>query len=255
MTANFSLTNKIIAITGGYGHLGRTITKNFLSYGAKVWVLGRNKDKYEMAFKDLKEKDSHRLFFANCDISSTSSIRAAFKLIFEESGSFDVLINNAFYMGNRESMMVSDQDWNTGVDGILSSVYRCIREGITYLKESPSARIINVASIHGMSAPDLDLLKPPHYGVPKAGVIQLTNYFASFLGKKGINVNTVTPGPFPADDVQKDEAYLDKLSRETCLNRIGNPEEVAGAFVFLASDASSYITGHNLIVDGGWTVG
>ena len=96
-------------------------------------------------------------------------------------------------------------------------------------------------------------LNPPHYGAAKAGVVQLSKYYASYLGKKGITVNTVTPGPYPSKEVQKREKFVELLAEKTLLKRIGQPEELAGAFVFLASDASSYMTGQNIIIDGGWT--
>ncbi|MNG14758.1 Gluconate 5-dehydrogenase [compost metagenome] len=82
----------------------------------------------------------------------------------------------------------------------------------------------------------------------------MTKYYASYLGNLGINVNTVTPGPFPSLNVQKEDGFIDKLKNKTCLNKIGKPEDLAGAFIFLASDASNFVTGQNIIVDGGWTI-
>ncbi|HKB44766.1 MAG TPA: SDR family oxidoreductase, partial [Chitinophagaceae bacterium] len=99
-----------------------------------------------------------------------------------------------------------------------------------------------------------DSLNPPHYGAAKAGILQLTKYYASYLGSSGITVNCVTPGPFPSLEVQKNHKFIEKLSARTLLGRIGKPEDLAGAFVFLSSDAANFITGQNLVVDGGWTV-
>ena len=121
-------------------------------------------------------------------------------------------------------------------------------------------KIINVSSMYGVVAPQFEIyddfpayLNPPHYGAAKAGVIQLTKYYASYLGKYNVQVNTVTPGPFPSDKVQESQEFVESLEHKTCLNRIGKPEDLAGSFVFLASDASNFITGQNIIVDGGWT--
>ncbi|MEX0595147.1 MAG: SDR family oxidoreductase, partial [Candidatus Paceibacterota bacterium] len=97
-------------------------------------------------------------------------------------------------------------------------------------------------------------LNPPHYGVAKAGVIQLTKYYASLLGEKNITVNCITPGPYPNKEVQKSKDFIGKLVAKTSLKRIGRPEDLAGAFVFLASEAANYLTGQNIIVDGGWTI-
>ena len=260
MTHSFDLTKRVIAITGGYGHLGKSIVECLLRHGATVWVLGRDQNKHTKAFAKI-ESGAERLFFQHCDISETSSIKEAFESVFQQSKKLDVIINNAFYTSGNRSVSLNDEDWNTAIDGTLSSVFRCIRETIPYLRNSECARIINVASTHGMMATDLDVysdihgtFKPPDYGVAKAGVIQITKYYASYLGKEGITVNTVTPGPFPADRIQKNRAFVEKLQEKTLLNRIGKPEEIGGVFVFLASEASSYITGQNIVVDGGFSI-
>lgn len=260
MTHTFDLTKRVIAITGGYSHLGKSIVECLLKHGASVWVLGRNQNKHTIAFAQTKS-GKENLFFQNCDISQTSSIREAFEFVFRQTNGLDVIINNAFYTSGNRSVSLSDEDWNTAMDGTLSSVFRCIREAIPYLRKSKFARIINVASTHGMMATDLEVynelrgtFKPPDYGVAKAGVIQLTKYYASYLGKEGITVNTVTPGPFPADRIQENREFVKKLKDKTLLKRIGKPEEIGGAFVFLASDASSYITGQNIVVDGGLSI-
>lgn len=260
MTHTFDLSKRVIAITGGYGHLGKGIVECLLKHGATVWVLGRNQNKHTKAFAQTKS-GKERLFFQHCDISQTSSIKEALESVFHQSRGLDVIINNAFYTSGNRSLSLSDEDWRTTMDGTLSSVFRCIREAIPYLRKSEFARIINVASTHGMMAADLEVysdihgtFKPPDYGVAKAGVIQLTKYYASYLGKEGITVNTVTPGPFPADRIQENQAFVKKLQEKTLLKRIGKPEEIGGAFVFLASDASSYITGQNIVVDGGLSI-
>lgn len=254
----FDLTGKVILITGGYGYLGKAITESLVYHGASVYVLGRSAEKFEKAFgKDTEEK---KLFYRECDVSSSSSIAESFQAIFHEHGKIDVLINNAFYLSGQNPLSMSDAEWDDGIDGTLSSVFRCIREVIPYLENSDSPRIINVSSMYGMVAPDFAVydnfpgfLNPPHYGAAKAGVIQLSKYYASFLGEKGITVNTVTPGPFPSITVQKNIGFIENLKKRTLLKRIGKPEELSGAFVYLASDASSYVTGQNIIIDGGWT--
>jgi NAD(P)-dependent dehydrogenase (short-subunit alcohol dehydrogenase family) len=114
--------------------------------------------------------------------------------------------------------------------------------------------------MYGVVAPDFgvyedspEYLNPPHYGAAKAGIIQLTKYYASYLGDLNILVNSVTPGPFPSETVQRNKTFIAALEKNTLLNRIGKPEDLAGIFTFLSSDASSFITGQNFIVDGGWT--
>jgi len=260
MVQTFDLSGKTILITGGYGYLGKAVTESLVHHGGTVFVLARTEEKYDKAFHDHKEYGKS-LFFTECDISDTESIKKAFKNVNKQAGGIDVLINNAVYLSGQDPLTMSDEEWYTGIDGTLSSVFRCIREVIPYLRESSAPRIINVSSMYGMVSPDFDVYKdhpeflnPPHYGAAKAGVIQLSKYYAGYLGNEGITVNTVTPGPFPPDSIQQESSFTKNLANNTLLKRIGKPEELAGAFVFLASNASSYITGQNIVVDGGWTV-
>lgn len=259
MVKTFNLDYKIVAITGGYGYLGKAITESLLFHGAHVYILGRDKDKFSNSFQEVR--DESNLFFEYCDVSSTDEIKNAFKRINHKTGKIDVLINNAFYSKGQSPEIMTDEEWETGIDGTLNNVFRCIREIIPYFKEAMGGKIINVSSMYGLVAPQFEVyddfpefLNPPHYGAAKAGVIQLTKYYASYLGNFGINVNTVTPGPFPSVQVQNVDGFIEKLKNKTCLNKIGKPEDLAGAFIFLASDASNFVTGQNIIVDGGWTI-
>lgn len=260
MVYSFNLNDKIVLITGGYGHLGKAITESLLYHGATVYVLARDNKKFLDSFKD-SAVDTDKLFFEKCDISLTVDIINAFKNIESKTGKIDVLINNAVYLKGQSPEKMTDEDWQIGIDGTLNSVFRCIREVIPYFKRNNSGKIINVSSMYGVVAPQFEVyddvpqfLNPPHYGAAKAGIIQLTKYYASYLGQFGINVNTVTPGPFPSIPVQKEIGFVNALKSKTCLNKIGNPEDLAGAFVFLASEAANFITGQNIIVDGGWTI-
>ncbi|NRF39189.1 SDR family oxidoreductase [Pedobacter foliorum] len=259
MVQTFSLQNKVILITGGYGHLGKAITESLVYHGAKVYVLGRNESKFNEAFKN-NDRINSELFFSECDISDTISIQRSFKGIHNDNNRIDVLINNAVYSKGQSPEYMTDEEWFNGIDGTLGSAFRCIREIIPYFKTLGKGKIVNVSSMYGVVAPQFEIyddfpafLNPPHYGAAKAGVIQLTKYYASYLGHMGINVNAVTPGPFPSDNVQKNTGFVTELKKKTSLNRIGAPEDLAGTFVFLASDASNFITGQNIIVDGGWT--
>lgn len=259
MVYTFDLTGKVILLTGGYGYLGKAAAESLVFHGGTVYVLGRTEEKFNRAFSD-HPKVGLKLHFQHCDVSETSSIKEAYEAVLSQEDGIDVLINNAFYLDGQDPLTMTDEQWDTGIDGTLSSVFRCIREVIPYIEKSDSPRIINVSSMYGVVAPNFDVYKdfpeslnPPHYGAAKAGVVQLSRYYASYLGEKGITVNTVTPGPYPSEAVQEKEKFIDLLAQKTLLKRIGDPEDLAGTFVFLASNASSYITGQNVIVDGGWT--
>ena len=258
MIRTFDLKNKIVLVTGGYGHLGKAITESLLFHGAVVYVVGKDKNRFTASFSGGKyAKDS--LFFDRCDVSNSRSIKDSFGRIYRKHKKIDVLINNAFYNAGNSVEELTDAEWAKGMDGTLASAFKCIRAIIPYFK-GKGGKIINVASMYGLVAPDFEVYKNhpefinlPNYGAAKAGLIQISRYYASYLGKLGINVNAVTPGPFPSEKVQKSSGFMRELKKRTCLNRIGKPEEVAGAFVFLASNASDFITGQNIVIDGGWT--
>lgn len=252
----FSLENKVILITGGYGYLGTAISEGLSEAGAVVYVLGRSEEKFQAAFHDKKLPNLH---FQYCDISATQTIAAAFNSIQEKEGRIDVLINNAFFSKGQQPENLTDEEWAFGIDGNLNSAYRCIREVIPYLQAN-GGRIINVSSMYGIVSPDFSIyenspayLNPPHYGAAKAGLLQLTRYFACYLGKYNITVNSVSPGPFPSEKVQENKEFMEQLQKKNPLQRIGKPSDLKGAFIYLASDASSYMTGQNMVIDGGWT--
>ncbi len=253
----FDLNGKVVAITGGYSHLGAAMSKGLQAAGASVYVLGRSEEKHKAAFPAASEG----LTFVKCDISDANSIRNAFSEIADARGSIDILINNAVYVRGQDPLAISDEDWQQSIDGALNSVYRCIREVTPHFDKAGVGKVINISSMYGMVSPDFSVyeespafLNPPHYGAAKAGVLQLTRYFAQYLGPRGIQVNAISPGAFPSPEVQKDSLFVKNLSAKTALKRIGGPEDLVGAVVFLSSKASDYITGQNIVVDGGWTI-
>ena len=134
------------------------------------------------------------------------------------------------------------------------------RRVVRRMLDNGGGAIVNIASMYGMVAPQPELYRqapamhnPPAYGAAKAGLIQFTRYAACEFGAAGIRVNAVSPGPFPSPAVAEQREFVDQLSQRVPLGRVGQPHEVAGAVHFLLADASSFVTGHNLAVDGGWT--
>ena len=246
-----------VLITGGYGYLGKAITESMAHHGATVYVLGREKGKFEETYSTSEYLNAIRFQYA--DISSAESIDTAVKSISAQVR-IDVLINNAFYLTGQSPESMTDKEWESGIDGCLNSVFRCIRAIIPVFRKNMSGKIINVSSMYGIVAPHFEVyndfpeyLNPPHYGAAKAAIIQLTRYYAAYLGPSGITVNSVTPGPFPSSTVQEQTGFIDLLKENTLLKRIGKPEDLAGIFVFLSSSGADFITGQNFIVDGGWT--
>jgi gluconate 5-dehydrogenase len=253
----FDLTGRTVLLTGGYGHLGRAIAAGLHAHGARVVVLGRSAESFAQAFGDAADN----LHFIFCDVSETASVQAALRQSFDLYGAPGVLINNAFYSRGQQPDGLPDADFALGLDGSVGTAYRCLREVLPYLRAAGGGKIINVASMYGVVAPDFSaytnapqFLNPPHYGAGKAAMIQLTKYFASYLGPENIQVNCVSPGAFPSDNVRQDAAFEGELQRRIPLGRVGEPQDLAGAFVFLSSAAANFVTGHNLVVDGGWTI-
>lgn len=252
----FDLSNKVILITGGYGYLAQNAAKYMAKYNARVYIMARNEEKFLQIFKDYEN-----IYFQIFDLSSTISIKNAFESVYKKENKIDVLINNAFYLKGQSPENMEDEDFSYGIEGVLNRMFICIREIIPYLKRQGFGKIINISSMYGLVAPDFSIynvfpeqLNPPHYGAAKAGVIQLTKYYAAYLGKNNIQVNVITPGPFPSLKTQQNKEFISNLSSHTILNRIGHPDDLIGVFVLLSTKSSDYITGQNFIVDGGWTV-
>ena len=253
----FSLENKVAIVTGGYGYLGKAFVQSLNEAGAKVVVAGRDEQKFKLAFPIVSN-----IYYCPLDISNTESIKKCFADVNKTYGSIDILVNNAVYLSGQYPEEVSDKDLAYSFDGIIGSVYKCIREVIPYMRGQKSGNIVNIASMYGVVVPDFKVydgdckpnFNPPQYGASKAGVIQLTKFFGEYLIGDNIRVNAISPGPFPSPSVQKNEEFVNCLAGKNPSRRIGNPEDLKGALLFLASDASKYVVGQNIQVDGGWTI-
>jgi gluconate 5-dehydrogenase len=255
----FSLKGKNVILTGGCGNLGRIMSEGLLEFGATVFIADID--------DHLPESVVGRANLIHCDLTDTASIRDMFLKVADTGGSVDVLINNAAYGGGAGGIKMAstrmedfdDGAWSFGVDGTVGVTFRCIRESIPFFEQNGKGAIVNIASMYGMVAPDHSIYgdtgsnNPVTYGVGKAGVIQLTKYAASYLADKKIRVNAITPGPFPLITPSMDKAFLSKLRLKTMMGRTGDAHELIGPLVLLCSDASSFMTGANIVVDGGWT--
>lgn len=257
----FSMDGKTVIFTGGAGNLGQVLVKALLEYGAKVAVPDIA-DRFDESFDTYKKDGS--LFFIKADLSQTEDIKKVFAEIDKQFGKIDVLVNCAAYGGGAGGKAaefkvdkLSDDEWKLGIDGTLHVTFRCTREIIPYLEKSGGA-IVNIGSMYGLIAPDFKMYgdlpaSPPFYGAGKAGLLQFSRYCASQLAEKGIRVNSLSPGPFPNITPNTDMDFINRLSAKTMLGRTGKAEELCGALLLLCSDASSFMTGTNIVVDGGMT--
>lgn len=252
----FSLEGKVAIVTGGYGYLGTSMTEALNEAGAIVYVAGRSKNKF-----DAKFSGKSNIKFVEIDIASTESVCHCFEQVEYLEGKIDILINNACYLKGQFPEKISDEELQFSLDGVVGSVYRCMREIIPFMRNHNSGKIINIASMYGVVVPDFKAYEgdcqyqynPPTYGAGKAGVIQLTKFFAEHAAQWNINVNAVSPGPFPNSIVKKDKEFINRLSKRNFLGRIGQPDDLKGTIVLLSSAASNFIDGQNIQVDGGWT--
>ena len=259
----FDLTGKVVVVTGGAGNLGTEMTRALLDYGASVAVVGRT-DRLGGEFG--VDRASGKLLFVAEDLSAKDGARNAFAKVVEKFGRIDVLVNNAAYGGGAGGKSceyrldrIPDEMWETGIDGTLGVIFRCTREVIPHFEANGGGVIVNVGSMYGLIAPDFSIYgddipwNPPSYGAGKAGVIQFTRYCASALAAKNIRVNSLTPGPFPNVGPKTDMKFISRLSAKTMMKRTGRADELAGVLLLLCSDASSFMTGSNIAVDGGMT--
>lgn len=256
----FDLKGKVAVVTGGYGYLGTEMSKTLSDYGAVVYVAGRTKSKFVAKFGDVANST---IRFAEIDIMKLESVNSCFEDINAEHGKIDILINNAQASKGSSQENMSDEDFIYTLDGVLGSTHRCIKAVLPYMK-SEGGKIINIGSMYGLVSPNFDVYKghdcekytnPPHYGTAKAGVKQLTKYFAVLFSKYNIQVNSIAPGPFPSENVQKDNPkFIDKLRTRNPMSKIGTPKDLSGSVLLLSSSGSNFMTGQTLQVDGGWTI-
>lgn len=257
----FSLHGRTALVTGGAGYLGSEMTIALAEAGANVVVASRNLrrcQEHAERINDTVQRDA--AIGVRLDVLDSDSVEKAFQVVIDRYRGLDILVNNAWAGKKNTLESITEEDWQFDVDISLTSVFRCVHRALPVLKTSDAGVIVNVASMYGHVSPDWriyessDLANPPSYGAAKAGVIQFTRYLACYLARYGIRVNAISPGPFPFPETQELNGFMRELCSKNPMNRIGEPWELKGAIVFLSSKASSYMTGHNLCVDGGWTI-
>ena len=249
----FGLEKKTVFVTGATGQLGKSLSQAYIDAGAKV--IGADKD----LNKD-KMIDSENIEYITLDIANKKEVTEAFNNVYSKYGKLDVLINNAgvsvfepFEERTEESF-----DWVTDVN--LKGTFFCIQAFVKHLKENKEqGNIINVASFYGVISPDLRIytdcgrVNSEVYGAAKAGIIQMTKYFAANLAKDDIRVNCISPGGIFNPETPQGEDFVKNYSYRCPMDRMANAEEMVGGVLYLSSEAASYTTGHNLIIDGGMT--
>lgn len=271
----FSLEGKTAVLTGASGFLGRTFALALLANGARVVALGRSDRLKQEAATWANQFGEEKIAVHRIDMYDVAALNTLCNRIAAEESSLDILVNNAHELGAATGFNVPEgslenstfDQWQRNLQGgVYWAVQTTQRLGIR-MKEQRRGSIVNIATMYASVAPRPQLyegtssLNPPGYSASKAALAAFTRYTASFWGSSGVRANCISPGPFSNTEdlgtgqnaVGEDSPFVQKLKGYTVLNRIGRPLELCGALLFLASDASTYVTGQNLNIDGGWT--
>jgi len=256
-TPSHFLENKIIWVTGGAGHLGSPITAELDRCGAKVFCI----DLPGQAERLVRDEKLTRTVPLTLDINDSANLPALVDRLIAEHG----LPDGVAHLATRSSRGLRLEDlpiteFQKTMDGAVTPSFVLSRALAERMKARGSGSIVLFSSMYGMVAPDPRIYLPPmipnpiDYGAAKAALLQMTRYLAVHYGPTGIRFNCITPGPFPKPAGQGgDSAFVGRLAARTALNRIGRNTEIVGPTLFLLSESASYVTGHSLVVDGGWT--
>jgi len=242
------LQDKVAVITGGGSGIGLAAVKEFLNQGAKVAIWDLNSDQVQDL---LKSEGESQLRFYSVNTAESASVNEAAEKVIQDFGKVDILINNAGITRDATLLKMTDEQWQAVLQVNLTGVFNCTRAFAPHFKAQESGRIISTSSVVGLYGN----FGQSNYVATKAGVIGMTKTFAKELGKYGVTANAVAPG-FIATDMVKTmpEKVLDMMKDKAPLKRLGQPEDIAKTYAFLASDDAAFITGTCISVDGGVTL-
>jgi NAD(P)-dependent dehydrogenase (short-subunit alcohol dehydrogenase family) len=262
----FSLGGKVCVVTGALGLIGQRLVGALVEAGGRVVIT----DVDHFACLDRAHGVGHEALGHGADITRPESIASLVAAVMDRFGRVDVLVNNAALNDKfespqaaaRESMMehYALERWRRSLDVNVTGTFLCSQAFGAVMAQHNAGSIINVASTYGIVGPDQSLYtkpdgtqpfyKSPAYPTTKAAVLGFTRYLAAYWGRAGVRVNALSPGGVEAG---QDAYFVERYSSRTPLGRMATPDDYAGPVVFLASDASAYMTGANLVVDGGFT--
>ena len=253
----FSLQGRVALVTGGAGRYGQQISTALAEAGATVIVASRGAEKCE-AFAAHLRSDGFDAEGLALDLTKEESVEDLASQVESRWGKLDVLVNNAVAVNAEPLDTHSAGDWARAMESNSTVLYRACKIFGGVMCRNRGGSIVNMGSIYGVVSPDFriyeghdEMTNPPSYGFAKAGMIQLTRYLAVYFAPMGIRVNCLSPGGLYSPTMPK--KFVEKYIYHTPLGRMAGANDIKGATVFLASDASAYITGQNLLVDGGYT--
>jgi NAD(P)-dependent dehydrogenase (short-subunit alcohol dehydrogenase family) len=261
----FSLANKVVVVTGGAGLLGQVFCQALVDVGAHVAIVDLDLASSETVAKRINKSDAQRVIAVGSDITSPESVTQMVANVVKQLGRIDVLVNNAASKGSSlDAFFESFEDyslktWREVMSVNIDGLFLVAQAVGKQMKKQGGGSIIQTSSIYGVVAPDQRIYEgseyngrpintPAVYSASKSAVNGLTNYLATYWASSKIRVNSLTPGGIASG---QNSEFNKKYSNRVPLGRMGEATELVGALIYLASDASSYVTGQNLIVDGG----
>jgi NAD(P)-dependent dehydrogenase (short-subunit alcohol dehydrogenase family) len=262
----FDLGGKTVIVTGGIGILGKQFCSILAEFGANVAVVDIQHELASEFARELESKYGQKMKGFYCDVTNPDSVEKMVKDVVSTFGRIDILHNNAAGKSNNLSQFFAPleeydlEQWNQIMDINIGGMFLVAKfVGKFMVEQNQGGSIIQTSSIYGILGPDNRIYEgsyyleqqintPAVYSASKSAVVGLTKYLATYWAQKGIRVNTITPGGIESG---QNDTFKQKYSNRIPLQRMAKPHEVAGALLFLASDASSYVTGQNIIVDGG----
>ena len=248
----FSLENKVAVVTGGSGDLGYVISKAYLDAGANVILVGRNIVKLKEAVHKLQCSDRSMFFVA--DVSDDNQVNIMVEKVIEKYGCIDILVTAAGTQYRSPVISFDHEKWEEVIKVNLNGTFYCAQAVAKQMALQRSGRIIMITSLTA----EIGIPNISAYAASRGGIKQLSRTLAVELAPMNITVNCIGPGRFNSTmtaDIFKDEIKRKKFLDVIPMGRAGSPKDLAGVSVFLASDASSYITGQSIYVDGGWLAG
>ncbi|MDP7421445.1 MAG: 3-oxoacyl-ACP reductase FabG [bacterium] len=242
-----SFHNKVSIITGGARGIGFAIAKRYLAEGARVALWDILEETLDEAREKLASGGGEVRAYV-VDVTSSEQVKAAMDRVEADFGAVDIMVNNAGIISDSMVHKMKDDQWNAVINVNLKGVFNCGREAAGRMRTRGTGVIINTTSVVGSCGN----IGQTNYAASKAGVIGMTKTWAKELGRKGVRVNAVAPGFIMTEMMETvPDKVLDMIRDKTPLNRLGQPDEIAAAFAYLASDDASFVTGQVLGIDGG----
>ena len=253
----FSMSGKVALITGGTGFLGTAMSTALAEAGASVVVASRDQSRAQKAATALPTAGGVQHFGVQLDQLDEASLNAGFDAAAKLAGQVDVVINNGQQGHALDLTNITAEAFNKDLQNATGYFLLARRLRDHVVKRKAAGAVVMIGSMYGVvgSYPDaydgVCAASPVQYHTLKGGIVQMTRHLAAYWAKDNVRVNCLSPGPFPSDAAPQE--MVERLKTKSPMNRMGKPDELSGPVLLLASDAGSYITGQNLLVDGGWT--